>query len=280
MKSRKHIILIIGVSLGFALFLAVGRPLKGLIENYGFDETLAQMVAGILVRSFILIALVIVMRKLQVSRFLGIDQKPSIKGVQPMLIPLVIILMSLFGDTRVYINAGLGLLTLFLIDNLLVALVEELTFRGVILPLIIKTRLGKKHIILVSVIMASSIFGLMHYLNLFREPGNFLGITSQVVFATSIGIYLGGLLLRTRNIFFPIVIHFLVNVAFGKGVLRPDQNEVLTNAPGDPFEWSSFLLTMGIFACIAIGGIYTIRQVDTKKIISTLSLKKQDYEIQ
>lgn len=274
-ERNKNIYWIIGVSLGFALCLAFAKPLRLFLDQFIANEKEVRLVAGIIVRLVMFIGLIYLIKRLELTAFLGLKSGFKIRQVQTIVIPLVFVAMTIFGDLSLYKNAGFNLLSLFLISNLLVALVEELTFRAIVLPLIIKIRSNKKRLLLVSVVMSSLIFGVLHYLNLFREPDNFSGITSQVIFASSIGVYLGALLLRTRHIVFPVIIHFLVNVAFGKSALMPENNDVVTEIAGGSTGWTSLLLTLGLFGFIAVGGVFMIRMVDKDIVLKSVNLKNE-----
>ena len=225
------------------------------------------------------LAFFVLIQKLKYKRFLGIGSKLRLDQLLVIAIPLVIISMGIIGDFKTYQEAGLQLLTLFIINNILVAMVEELALRSLVLPLIIQVRMNKKRALLTSVCLTAIIFGLLHYLNLFKEPENFSGITSQVVFAICIGIYLGALLLRTRHIFFPILIHFMVNVAFGKGELKADQ-QIVVSTIETGIDWPSLLITLGLFGFIALGGVYMMRMVDREEILNTLIIRTDSHEME
>lgn len=275
---------ILVISFGFVLFLALASPLRSVLGELIEDEKTVRMAAGIIVRFVMFIILVYVIRRLQFQKFIGIGAGIGkgfhIRQSIVLLIPMVFITMGIISDFDVYINAGSSLLILFLIEHLFVALIEEMAFRAIILPLVIQIRANKKRLLLVSVCITSLIFGVLHYLNLFREPGNFSGITAQVVFASAIGIYLGGLLLRTRHIIFPIIIHFLVNAAFGKSELMPENEDLVTEVVGSSTDWSSLLVTIGLFAFVAIGGVVMIRTVDQNEILSKLDIKTDSNEME
>ncbi len=277
-KSRIRVIVI--VSLGFTLLLALALPVRSILEQYIIEEKKVRLVAGIIMRLAMFITLVYLIKRLKLTAFLGLKTRFSLDQFSVIIIPVVIIGMSIFGDLTLYRNAGLSLLSLFLLSNLLVALVEEFAFRAIVLPLILKIRSDRKRLLLVSVVMSSLIFGVLHYMNLFREPGNFSGITSQVIFATSIGVYLGALFLRTRHIIFPVMIHFLVNVAFGKAVLKPENNDVVTKVVEETTDGTSLLLTLGLFGSIALGGVFVIRLVNREDILKSLNLNINSHEIQ
>lgn len=280
MENQKRVRWVIGVSFGFVLMLALSLPLRELLEQLLVNEKERRLVSGIIVRLTMFIVLIYLIKRLELTAFLGLKTGFSFDQLQVIIIPIVIVSMSVFGDLTLYRNSGFNLLSLFLLSNMLVALVEEFAFRAIVLPLILKVRSNKKRLLLVSVIMSSVLFGVLHYLNLFREPDNFSGITSQVIFATCIGIYLGALFLRTRHIIFPVTIHFLVNVAFGKNVLQPENIDTVTKVVEDTTDWASLLLTLGLFGAIAMGGVFVMRLVNRNEIIMSLGLKKIDYELE
>ena len=270
-KSSKNIYWIIGISLGFGLLLASAVPLRVALSDWLSDDKEIRLVAGIVARCLILFLAFYLIKKFRFVAFLGKDSQFKSKDLLSIVVPLVFISMGLFGGWGVYKTASVNLLSLFLISNLLVALVEEFVFRGLVLPLILKVRSKKRRLLLMSVFLTALIFGVLHYLNLFREPNNFSGITSQVIFALCIGIYLGGLMLRTRNILFPIVIHFLINISFGKEILKPEINEVVTQVVERDTNWGSMLLTFGLFGLIALGGVYMVRLVDKADVLKLLN---------
>lgn len=279
MENQKRVRWVIAVSFGFALMLALALPLRELLEQLLVNEKERRLVSGIIVRLTMFIVLIYLIKRLELTAFLGLKTGFSFDQFQVIIIPIVIVSMSIFGDLTLYRSAGFNLLSLFLLSNMLVALVEEFAFRAIVLPLILRIRSHKKRLVLASVVMSSVLFGVLHYLNLFREPDNFSGITSQVIFATCIGVYLGALFLRTRNIIFPVVIHFLVNVAFGKSVLMPEHNDVVTKVVGETTDWGSLLLTLGLFGSIALGGVFVIRLVNKVDVLKSLNLKIDTYEV-
>lgn len=280
MSRKTRVQVIVVVSLGFALLLAMAVPIRHALAPYIVEETELKLVAGIIVRALMFCILIYAVKRLNLLDFLGRKSRFGIQQFPPLIIPLIITLMAIFGDLATYQQAGTKLLILFLIANVFVALVEELAFRAIILPLIIQIRSGKKRALLVSVVLTSVIFGVVHYLNLFREPGNFSGITSQVIFASCIGIYLGSLFLRTRNIIFPVMIHFLVNVAFGKSTLMTQSDVVLGEVVEKSTDWASLFITLGLFGSIALGGVFVMRLVNKQDILKSLNPNMNSYEME
>ncbi|MFY0593708.1 CPBP family intramembrane glutamic endopeptidase [Roseivirga sp.] len=271
MERNRNLYWIVIISVGFAALLAFAVPFRLALGQYLENEKEVKLIAGIGTRLIILVASIILVRKFKFQRYLGLGWKFDRQYLLPIIIPMLIVSMAIFGDLETYKKAGLSLLTLFLFNNILVALIEEFAFRGLVLPLILKIRSEKKRLMLTSVSLTALIFGVLHYLNLFREPDNFSGITSQVIFAIAIGIFLGGLMLRTKNILFPVLIHFLINVGFGKDILRPETEEIVTQVASTGTDWIGTLLTLGLFGFIALGGVYMVRLVSRDEILQLIN---------
>jgi membrane protease YdiL (CAAX protease family)/predicted permease len=93
-----------------------------------------------------------------------------------------------------------------IIFNLRPAIMEEITFRGVILSL------QKKRYTQTTVILLNGIiFGLFHYINLLTIPDPF-SISIQVFFASCLGITFSYMYFKTKSIIPGIIVHFLINV--------------------------------------------------------------------
>lgn len=264
--------LIAWISLGLVGLLALDRLWNGLLVPFISAEVERDLVSGILTRLPVVALAIWLLRRLELQKFIGTGSLRNIRNVQAMIIPMAIISMGFFSSLSVYKNAEPWLLILFTVDTVLVALAEELTFRGLILPILIRINRKKKHVLFISVLVTSGIFGLMHYLNLFRQPDNFWGISSQVLFAVSIGVFLGGLLLRTRHLLAPVLIHFLVNFSFGNGELRQQAEEtVITETDKGGFDLGT-LITLLFFAVMFMGGWYMIKKTDRSCVFEDLDL--------
>lgn len=277
MSKQKEVGQVILISVGVVALLWFAKLWRSVLEGIVTQENELDLISGILARLPILLILLYLLKRFGFLKFVGFGHRQNIRNVQAIILPMVFISMGFFSSLSTYTSAAPYLLGLFIISTLLVALVEEITFRGLILPLMIKARKGKKHLFFVSVVMSSVIFGLLHYLNLIREPDNFWGITSQVIFAVSIGIFLGGLMLRTRHILFTVIIHFFINFSFGNGDLK----EVLTETvreraiEEDGFDGGT-LITLLFVAFIAAGGWYMIRQTERSYVLESLDLNDNE----
>lgn len=91
-----------------------------------------------------------------------------------------------------------------------VAIVEELYVRGLLLNFIEKLCEGKKDATLIAVVSSAVIFGAGHIFGTLGQP--LLVIVSKVVWTVGMGIFFGMVYKKTRNLWVPVVFHFLVNV--------------------------------------------------------------------
>ena len=124
-----------------------------------------------------------------------------------------------------------------------VGLFEEVSFRGVVLPIIyIKMResklkiFGKSKPVFLTVAISSAIFALTHLINLLNgfNPAVFL----QVGYTFLIGSMCGIVFVKTGNIFFPAVLHMIYNFGgmlvekCGRGSLWTTQQIICTAVVG------------------------------------------------
>ena len=137
-------------------------------------------------------------------------------------LPLVAILRS---DARVTGNAAE--IAFFAVECILVAMFEELAFRGVLFLSILKKRKSKKHVFF-SIIVSSVLFGLFHIINLFYGA-SFGSVALQVGYSTLVGCMCAFILITTRSIWLCAAVHAVYNFC-GQIVPRLGEGEML-NTP-------------------------------------------------
>ena len=100
------------------------------------------------------------------------------------------------------------LLWLFIFKCIAIALLEEIFFRALLLPLFMVRLANKRYCHLASVLCSSILFALMHLLNLFFGAG--VGETMlQVGYTFLLGCMLAVMMLKTKNIWLCVVVHAL-----------------------------------------------------------------------
>ena len=107
------------------------------------------------------------------------------------------------------VTAGAGDIVLYLFMSLSVGLLEELIFRGIVLPLCMIRLKGKKHALFWSVALSSAIFGGMHLINLLS--GNVGGVLLQVGYSFLIGGMCAAATVKAGCVYPAIVLHAVYN---------------------------------------------------------------------
>ena len=163
--------------------------------------------------------------------------------------------MNIFGNE---IKSGFGNVLFAVLGAFSVGLCEELIFRGVIFNKLQDLLSGRKNVFLVSALVSSCVFGLVHFENLLEQT--FIGTVMQVYFAFAIGLCFCGIYLFSGTLLIPILLHGTVDT----GVFLLVVND---NAIAVSFDW----MKMGLSTVILIIGlvlmiIYEKKGAMTKKI--------------
>jgi len=267
---KKEIKIAIVILIGFLSFLWLEKPLREYLFGILFDEQIAKQIASTTIRIILIAITFFLINKFRLIAFTGLNYWQKFKNIQAIIIAFAFTIMGISVNWNTYINTEFRVLFLFIISTLAVGIVEELAFRGIIFPLLIKSFTKTKRPILISAVLSSLMFGLVHFINLFSQPENIIGITSQVFFATAIGVFFCGLMVRTENILVPCIIHALVNVSFGAGELKQSIEEFSDVEEVSGINWNSLITTTIFFSFILVGGIYMILKTDKKIILDKL----------
>ncbi|SNR14334.1 CPBP family intramembrane glutamic endopeptidase [Tenacibaculum jejuense] len=174
------------------------------VENYNIvlvTKTVSNIILGIIS--------ILIVKKLDLVKFSGI-RPVKIEKKLLLIFPLVYIvgLNLLFADDIP--NFTTTNLIVLLTYCLSIGIAEELSLRSVLIPLLIKYFGDSKKSIIKSVLIAATIFGLLHFIKF--DKGVY-GEISQFFFATFIGVMFGALLIVTKRIYPLIIIHMLIDFA-------------------------------------------------------------------
>lgn len=138
-----------------------------------------------------------------------------------------------------------GTVAVFLLYCVAVGLFEEIVFRGLIFSYLIEAFSKTKKGLIVAFTVSSVLFGVLHLSNLFGGAG--IGDTLlQTVYSTLIGGLCAFVLLKTKNIVCPSLIHFLYNFC---GLLF-DGRVGLGN--GIPYHLPTFILNVVVGLLVGI----------------------------
>lgn len=264
--------IIIGILVLDVLMLWLGRPLDDLFASWFNNQTESDLFSDSVIRFFIFGIFLVIAKWLGLARFNGFGRNRAIRNKSVLIVPALFVAAGLKGNWDIYASAEAQLLILFSFSVLATGFVEEISMRGLILPLLIQSQLNRRSSIYFGVIFSSVIFGLIHFLNLIGQPGNYGGITRQVFYAISIGFVLGALMLRTGNIFIPAIFHGFLNFLLGHSVLgeRPVE-DLPTDIPiTENPEWVTWVGTIGIFSIVLLLGWIMIKKVEKEAVYSDL----------
>lgn len=118
-----------------------------------------------------------------------------------------------------------------------VAIIEEIYLRGLLQNLLEKWFGKQKNAALYAILVASVLFGMGHIFGAAGQP--IITVICKVFWATALGIYLGAVYYRTRNIWVPIVLHMVIDFC------------------GVPFCFSTSnqYPEIALFACVIVYGL-------------------------
>lgn len=203
------------------LFIAfVSFPLESILKNF-LSTDLSRYLSYILPRllaSILFITLTILYGFSHIFK-----RKPTLKSLL-FALPLLVIAINNFpffslitGDVN-FVSLD-GYFSLYILAILLVALLEEVVFRGLVLSFFVikfssnnvenKGKIKNPYTLKV-IFFSSLVFAVVHIVNLFG--GASIGATlMQVGYSFLLGSALSLVMIKTQNIFVPVLIHFVYN---------------------------------------------------------------------
>jgi uncharacterized protein len=126
-------------------------------------------------------------------------------------------------DGRAFLNEPDYRVILYLIECLSVGFFEEIVFRGILLVILFQQLSNAKHGMILSVIISSLVFGMLHVVNLFSGAS----ITStllQIGYSFLMGMLWAVMYLKTGNLWMTMLLHasynFFGQVMFHLGVVQ------------------------------------------------------------
>lgn len=162
--------------------------------------------------------------------------------------------LSLQDNVSISSDALIG----FIVSCMFTATFEELLCRGLIQG--ITCDIGKRynHSIIKYIVYASMVFALMHFLNLIDKPYLIIGTITQVIYTFSLGMLLGVIYYKTKNITISIVLHAIFNILGSYIVLFVDNK----TAPQTDIPFISVVIQLVVMLpCILIA--YRIYKKET-----------------
>ncbi|MFD2891387.1 CPBP family intramembrane glutamic endopeptidase [Flavobacterium chuncheonense] len=189
----------------------IGLLLKKLLLFFGLNEENLNddLISKILIRSALTGIVLFLIFKWGYGTFLKQYKNTLITTI--ILVPLVYISIQHVQDeiNNAILSVSLFENILYCMSTFSVGVYEELLFRVLAFSLVFSYFNNKKENLFKSVILTSFLFGIVHFINLFKITS--YSVIIQVIFAIGIGLILQSLLLRFKNIFIVITLHALIN---------------------------------------------------------------------
>ncbi len=91
-----------------------------------------------------------------------------------------------------------------------VGIMEELYLRGLLQNILEKWFGKRKNATLYAILIASVLFGLGHIFGALGQP--VVTIIAKTVWATALGVYFGAVYVASKNLWVPIILHFIINL--------------------------------------------------------------------
>lgn len=176
------------------------------------DKTMGSLVKETVPRLTVSLFLIVLM----VTRGYAETFKPQWRGTHLLWsIPCFLVAIVNFPFGALIRGAAvverLDLLWIFLLKCIAIALLEEIFFRALLLPLFMECFAKNRYCVLISVLGSSILFALMHLFNLFFGAG--VGETMvQVGYTFLIGCMLAVMMLKTENIWLCVIVHAVFDV--------------------------------------------------------------------
>lgn len=241
------------------------------LKNFIFhDESLFTLDYGVDIafRSLFCTLIFAFIYKSGLKRFSGLLQPLVISNVHFLFLPTLFIVLVIISETDKISSLITSVVILMVISNLLIGLLEEGLVRGIVLPLLIKYGSGRFNFIW-ALVVSSIVFGLLHYINLVTDTRTFEEVTGQVIYATAIGCFLGGMSLANNSILPAIILHATIDFLSDVNGHQTARHIDTISLPM-PTEEGSQWPTLFFFLTLVALGIYMSQQSDKGKILSRL----------
>ncbi len=202
--SRRACLIIIALAAPALLYLEIGKP------TLSDDLVLAPLISMALTRgigAIVFFALILS----EGFRVLNPVQKPFWRSLIFIIPPTLVVvnnmpILSLVSGDAYIVHSAPVFWIVFALECLAIGLFEEAAFRGVILLLFAERRRHTRMGLLMSILLTSAVFGLVHLVNVFMGAG--IGaVIQQIGYSFLIGAMCSVVLLKTRNIWLCVLLH-------------------------------------------------------------------------
>lgn len=224
------------------------------------NDVLNDLLSSIISRGIVTCCIVCVAIILKQKSIFVTLNKPIAKNLLWCL-PCLLVALANFPFSALLSGSAVivhkDLILPFVLDCFIAACVEEIIFRGILLSEMLSKTDNK---LLTSILIESGLFALSHLLNLFVGAG--FGATAlQIGYTFLIGIMFSFVIVKTGNVFVPILLHTVFNVG----------GQIVTTLGNGHFQDTIFWMITIICAILCTLHIlnYYLHYRKDKKIITT-----------
>ena len=174
-----------------------------------------------------------------------------------------------FLSGEAYINGAPIKIALYALACLSVGLFEEMAFRGCIFTAVLQRVGRKKAGVFWAIVISSVIFGAVHIVNVIAGA-SFGAVILQIGYSFLIGGMCAVILVRTRNIWYCVILHSVYN--FAGGVVPECGGGVIWTLP-------EIILTAAVAVAVASYVIYMLVRItpdDIEKLLNEDGASKQN----
>ncbi|GEM_PF-6165298 len=179
--------------------------------DFGLDSLSSSLLQSTLIRVFAGAAFCVLLYAMDWKAFQKINRKDLIFILPALLVALNNFPLSAWMKSQAYITESKLSTVFFFLDALSTGFLEELIFRYIILNAILLRLQNTKRNVILSLVLSSVIFSLMHALNIFTGMG-VLDVLLQMGYAFLIGMMFGAVYLLTGNIIYSMALHAIYNM--------------------------------------------------------------------
>lgn len=158
----------------------------------------------------------------------------------------LVIVLNIWNNTQNVISGGLELFIPSLLIALSAGIFEEFLVRGLFFSGILNLFQNNSFKLLLTSLISSILFGLLHLINLIHNPVN--AILQQVFYATILGLIFSIIRIVSNSLWLPVLIHALI-----------DFQPTITSGTVDVNPWLTLII---IYSPLALFSIITLFSLD------------------
>jgi len=261
-----------GITFFTVVIIFQKTPLYLLFESIGLETVDAKLVDTTISNIIIVIVSVFLIKKNNLFAAAGLSFT-KVKDSYLFLLLLGYAYFSIEYHIVSKINTE-DLLTftvfLFLVKSITVGFFEEIVFRGLIQGKFLYGYKNDEYGIYKSVFFTALLFGLGHGINIFDPHYTTKGVFTQMYYATCIGAFFGALLLRTKNVYPIIFVHFLVSFCALLGTLFPEYfPDKIPKEKSTTEIVASAVLIIAIFSIPLIIAMQLLKNLTIQEVLET-----------